>query len=155
MTSLEGGKRFEQESMKILSFRGEDGLACGTPFPEQTADRGTCVKRAPHILLYFLTEGEQCGVYEWGASCKNWQRYKPTEKNNKPHEERRNQEQHKTATPSFNAPRPQLTLIFYHLAGGQGIHNNPTALHVCFPYSYRTSVSCRKRLKGPLEQSCG
>lgn len=27
MTSLEGGKRFEQESMKILSFRGKDGLA--------------------------------------------------------------------------------------------------------------------------------
>lgn len=30
VTSLEAGKRFQQEWMKILSFRGEDGSACGT-----------------------------------------------------------------------------------------------------------------------------
>lgn len=40
------------------------------------------------------------------------------EKNNKPHEERRNQEQYKKATPSFSAWRLQLTVIFYHFAGG-------------------------------------
>lgn len=49
------------------------------------------------------------------------------EKNNKPHEERGNQEQYKKVTPSFNARRLQLTVIFYHFAGGQVINNNPTA----------------------------
>lgn len=66
------------------------------------------------------------------------------EKNNKPHEERKNQEQYKKATPSFNVWRLQLTVIFYHFAGGQGIPNNPTALCVSFPHSYGISVSLRK-----------
>lgn len=69
------------------------------------------------------------------------------EKNNKPHEERGNQEQYKKATPSFNAWRLQLTVIFYHFAGGQVIHNNNTALYACFLHSCVMGVSWKKSLK--------
>lgn len=108
--------------MKILSFRGEDGLTCGK-------QGGDLCQACPAHSAVIPDRGRaawRVGV-GWDLQQKNWQRYKPTEKNNKPHEERRNQEQHGTATPSFNALGPQLTLIFYHLAGGRGIHNNPTA----------------------------
>ena len=63
------------------------------------------------------------------------------EKNNKPHEERGNQEQYKKATPSFSAHRLQLTVIFYHFAGEQVIYNNPTALYACLLHSCVMRVS--------------
>lgn len=66
------------------------------------------------------------------------------EKNNKPHEERGNQEQYKKVTPSFNARRLQLTIIFYHFAGGQVIYNNPTASYACFLHSCVMNVSWRE-----------
>lgn len=63
------------------------------------------------------------------------------EKNNKPHEERGNQEQYKKATLSFNMQRLPLTVIFYHFVGGQVIYNNPTILYACFLHSCLMSVS--------------
>lgn len=68
-------------------------------------------------------------------------------KNNKPHEERGNQEQYKKATPSFNMRRLPLTVIFYNFAEGQVIYNNPKALCACFLHSLAKGVSWRKSSK--------
>lgn len=65
------------------------------------------------------------------------------EKNNKPHEERGNQEQYKKATPSFNVRRLQFTAIFYHFAGGQVIYNRPAALGACFLHCCLMGVGWR------------
>lgn len=52
-------------------------------------------------------------------------RVQAKEKNNKPHEERRNQEQSKKAAPSFSAWRLQHTVIFYHLQGDKVFKTTP------------------------------
>lgn len=115
--------------------RGTQQRACPT-LSTVTPDRGWVVCRSEGVVKLAGTQAK--------------------EKNNKPHEERGNQEQYKKATPSFNAWRPQLTVIFYHFSGGQVIYNNPTALYACFLHSCWVSVSWKESWRSILAipESC-
>lgn len=70
------------------------------------------------------------------------------EKNNKPHEERRNQEQYKKATPSFSAWRLQLTVIFYHFAGGDKVFITTPQLYVFTFFTVMGQVSAGGKVEG-------
>lgn len=127
------------------SFIRGDAAVIQAPSPAWAdGRRGTQQKACPTLLTVTPNSGWVVCRSEGVVKLAETQ---AKEKNNKPHEERGNQEQYKKTTPSFNALRLKLTVIFYHFAGGQVIYNNPTALNACFLFCCVMSVSWRESLR--------
>lgn len=140
---------YECEEMEIIHWRwwrfGCTDLG-SVSFPEQMADGGLSREHAPHSWMWVLTEGEWCvGVRELLSE------QRPEPKRRIINHTRKGETKSNTrkATPSFNSGRLQLTVIFYHFAGGK-VFITTLQLYMLVFFTAVGRVSAGGRVEGAL-----